>query len=221
MKKTLLLSLVVLFILEGCRTLGYYDITLKEVLKQGNVLQLGDNKTIVNFKENNTCCFEDSCIKITFIPLSANIPFILENKSDQTMKIIWDETVYIDVNETCRKVTHAGVKYIDAERTQLPTIIAISSKIHDVIYPTDNIYYISYYISNIYFAEWKHAPLLPRAYTKYDLEEIKKGYIGKTIKILLPIQIQNAVSEYLFCFRINDFIPNNVNKKREEHKQVE
>ena len=108
----------------------------------------------------------------------------MENKSDNSIKIIWDEAVYIDEDNTSRKVFHSGVKYEDGEKAQPLTVIAKKTKINDLVAPVDNIYYAS--------GGWGIRSLF----------SVQKS-AGKTVKILLPIQIQETINEYIFSFKIN------------------
>jgi len=37
------------------------------------------------------------------------------------------------------------------------------------------------------------------------MEKAKSSYVGKTVKVLLPIRIENTNNEYLFSFKIENF----------------
>lgn len=108
----------------------------------------------------------------------------MENKSDNSIKIIWDEAVYIDEDNSSLRVIHSGVKYVDGEKAQPLTVIAKKTKINDLVTPVDNIYYSD--------GSWGKLPLF----------SVQKS-AGKTVKILLPIQIQETINEYIFSFKIN------------------
>ena len=67
------------------------------------------------------------------------------------------------------------------------------------IMPTDNVYYVSGQ-----YGGWSEHPLLPKYATT---EEILSSHIvGKTMKILFPVIIENITNEYTFEFRVDDAV---------------
>jgi hypothetical protein len=42
--------------------------------------------------------------------------------------------------------------------------------------------------------------------TAEELNTLKSSYIGKVVKVLLPIKIEDTTNEYLFTFKIEDFV---------------
>jgi hypothetical protein len=141
-------------------------------------------------------------IKIFFIKIYKKFGFTLQNKTDHSIKIIWDEAVYVDPNGSSGRVMHAGVKYIDRNNPQPPTVIVKNANIDDMIVPTDNIYYVSGQ-----YGGWRTKPMLPnRANTQEELNALTQQYIGKEVRVLLPLEIQGTVNEYIFTFKVEDFI---------------
>ena len=72
------------------------------------------------------------------------IPIIkinIENKSNSAIKVIWDETVLTDNNNSESGVIHEGVKYINKNESQVPSIILPSKTFEDSIIPKTHIRY--------------------------------------------------------------------------------
>lgn len=185
-KLTFMLFLAV--ILASCGTYYYQDIfkvRLREVEQPENVKEQYSKSKITIFAEDYEPknSYEDDFIKIIWQPDLTEFSFTLENKLDNSIKIIWDEAVYIDEDNSSRKVMHSGVKYEDGEKAQPLTVIAKKTKINDLVIPVDNICYVD---------GWRKLPLF----------SVQKS-AGKTVKILLPIQIQETINEYIFSFKIN------------------
>ena len=186
-KLTFMLFLAVT--LASCGTYYYqediFKVRLREVEQPENVKEQYSKSKITIFAEENETknSYEDDFIKIIWLPALTKFSFTLENKSDNSIKIIWDEAVYIDEDNTSLKVTHSGVKYVDMEKAQPLTVIAKKTKINDLVKPVDNIHFSD---------GWYTLPLFSAE--KSD---------GKTVKILLPIQIQETINEYIFSFKIN------------------
>ena len=162
-----------------------YKVRLREVEQPENVKeQYSKSKITIIAEENETKnSYEDDFIKIIWLPALTEFGFALENKSDNSIKIIWDEAVYIDEDNTSLKVMHSGVKYVDGEKAQPLTVIAKKTKINDLVRPVDNIYFID------------------NGWHTQSLFSVEKS-AGKTVKILLPIQIQETINEYIFSFKI-------------------
>ena len=128
----------------------------------------------------------------------------MENKSDNSIKIIWDEAVYIDEDNSSLKVIHSDVKYVDGKAQPL-TVIVKKTKINDLVTPLDNIYYVN--PSKYSSGGWHKLPLF----------SVQKS-AGKTVKILLPIQIQETINEYIFSFKINHTRINTADNKVKEQQ---
>jgi hypothetical protein len=204
--KTFIFVFIIMIILSGCMTYqqGLYIIGLHEVERPDDArIRYGESR-IINFEEEGITKYgyEDEMVKITWLPLSTQFAFTLENKTDHSIRIIWDEAVYVNENGSSGRVMHAGVRYIDRNNPQPPTIIVKNAKIEDMIVPTDNVYYLSGR-----YGGWRTKPLFPnRATTQTELNSLSEQYIGNIVKILLPLQIQDTINEYMFSFRVNDFI---------------
>ena len=206
MKKLLpILALTVL--MTGCMTYTYsgiYKVGLQEVESPKNIKeQFGETK-VVNFQDQGVTkySYEDGLIKIVWLPLSTQFSFNLTNKSDHSIKIIWDEVAYVNENGSSQKVFHSGVKYIDRNNSQPPTTIVKGANIDDLIMPTDNVYFVSGQ-----YGGWRKLPLFSdEASTPEELNTLKSSYVGKVVKILVPIKIEETTNEYLFTFKIEDFI---------------
>jgi hypothetical protein len=213
MKKYLsVLFLAIIF--SGCTVSGFYVLNLTGVECPQSAKERYGEQKIINFKESNgkTYVYEDELIKIAWFPSSTAFSFILENKSDYSIKIIWDDASYVNTKGYSGRVVHSGVKYNERNNSQPPTVIAKKTYLDDLLIPTENIYYDEAWVlfwGNIGSA-WKIKPLIPNiAETKKDLYYLTKQYIGKTVKILLPLQVQETVNDYIFTFNITDFIIKN------------
>lgn len=141
-KLTFMLFLAV--ILASCGTYYYqediYKVRLREVEQPENVKEQYSKSKITIFAEENETknSYEDDFIKIIWLPALTEFSFTLESESDNSIKIIWDEAVYIDEDNSSLKVMHSGVKYIDGEKAQPLTVIAKKTKINDLVTPVDN-----------------------------------------------------------------------------------
>lgn len=180
MKKTIMFIMSVL-ILSSCTPIWQtkYKMNLSEVEVSGILVQ--DLQ-----KQDNNYTFEDENIKANFIINTEFIDFSILNKTNTTIRILWDNAVFVDIDNNSSKIVHSGIRFIDSANTQIPTVIVKQTKINDSIIPADNIDSFS----NIY-------PLISEKLTKEQI-------INSKIKVYLPIEINNTIKEYLFTFTITD-----------------
>lgn len=198
-KLTFMIFLTVILASCGAYYQDIYKVRLREVEQPENVKEQYSKSKITIFAEENETknSYEDDFIKIIWLPALTKFSFTLENKSDNSIKIIWDEAVYIDEDNSSHKVMHSGVKYIDGEKAQPLTVIAKKTKINDLVAPVDNSYYSDGWI---------------------NLSLFSVQSAGKTVKILLPIQIQETINEYIFSFKIDHTRINTADNKVKEQQ---
>lgn len=140
--------------------------------------------------------FEDADIQIVMYVLPKRIIFDLKNKTDQTAKLIWDDAVMVDYTGANQRVTHVGVRFMDRDNPKPPTSILAGTLLHEEVTPTSNIY--------LDRLEWKVSGLFPVFY-KTKSEPEAKQYEGKTMKLLLPIELRGEKKEYIFDFLVEKF----------------
>jgi hypothetical protein len=146
--------------------------------------------TMIKPWENPELSFEDQSIKIRFSLSKKQIGLVLQNKMHSPIKLDWNNISYVDVAGLAHGVIHTGVRYIERDRPQVPTVIPPAAMIEDVIIPSDHISYTSGSGSG-----WSSRSLFP-AITETDL------YIGKTFSVFMPLEFDGGVKNYLFSFRI-------------------
>lgn len=182
-----------------------YNIGLDNVERPLNLKEKYGESKIVDFQDNGITKFsyEDDVFKIVWLPTENNFSFFLTNKFDSSIKIIWDDVVYVDYNGSSGKVMHSGIKYADKGNPQSPSVIAKNSSLDDIVQPIDKVYFISGQ-----YGGWITRPLFSESSVKTidDFNLLKSQYVGKSVRIVFPIEIEGVVNEYVFSFRVNDLI---------------
>lgn len=153
---------------------------------------------------SNFYLFEDEMVSIAWAPLEEGFFFDLSNKTDHSIKIIWDDAAYVDTAGKSHRVVHEGVRFSDKNNSQPPSIIVRRGSIQDSITPSDYIYFFG--------GRWDISPLFPNNnqwpfLIIEDAEVLRakvRPYIGKTAQILLPLQIQDTINDYIFVFEVKD-----------------
>ena len=204
-KSVIFISVATILAFTGCVGMlktANYDIGMEEVERPSNSNERYADAEIIkqDSADISKYVYADSLISITWIPTASKFGFQLENKSEFSMKIIWDEAVFVNSNGESMRVMHSGVKYIDRNSPQPPTVIVRGGKVSDIIIPTDNVYYVSGQ-----YGGWREKGIF-EPYSEFSIEKLKpaKNHIGKKVQVLLPLDIKGTVNEYIFTFKVND-----------------
>ena len=167
---------------------GKFVASLSKVEKPSNSAVRYGKTTSVTEKDITKYSYEDNFINILIFAGSSQFNFILKNVSTNTVKVVWNEAVFVDVDGSTSKVMHSGIKYSQREGDQPASTIIKGAKLEDLAAPTDKVYY------DDVLKEWSSKSLYSNADPKLE---------GQTIKLMLPIQVKDVVNEYIFEFKLN------------------
>jgi hypothetical protein len=198
MKLRFLLPIALLaFVLASCSYyMPRYIMGLSEVERPANATEQYGPTAIT--RTESGYLFEDGLIRSTWTFLRTQISFSITNKTGHSIKIPWDDAAFVNSSGQSMRVIHSGVKLIDRDKPQSPSIVARNSTLTDIIIPADNIRY------GTYAKDWV-TDVLDRdimieggdslkAYARY--QELK----DKRIRVVLPLQIEGVTNEYTFTF---------------------
>ena len=164
---------------------GKFVATLTKVEKPSDSSVRYGNTTTVTDKDVTKFSYVDNFIDILIFAANSQFGFALKNVSDNTLKVVWNEAVFVDVDGSTSKVMHSGIKYSQREAEQPASTIIKGAKLDDIAAPTANIYYSDA------LKEWT-------SYSMY--RNADKNKQGQSIKLMLPIQVKDVINEYVFEF---------------------
>jgi len=208
MKQLLLIIGLVLVLSVGCTTRIQYHIGLLEVEKPLQTEERYGESQIIRLEgeEANKYSFEDELVKIIWLPSARDVSFILTNKTTHSIKIIWDEASYVDEYGANHRVIHSGTKYLDRNQPQPPSVVVRGAILTDLVYPSDYVYWKRGGRGRWGSAGgWEEKPLFPTS--AYNVEQLRAkadGHRGKTFQVLLPLEVEGVINEYIFLFKIED-----------------
>lgn len=164
---------------------GHFLATLKKVEKPSNAsVRYGETTTLTD-KDITKFGYIDNFIDILIFASTSQLNFVLKNVSNNTIKVVWNEAVFVDVDGSTSKIMHSGIKYSQREEDQPVSTIIKGAKLDDIAVPTANVYY------DDVLKEW----------TTYSLyHNAAKNTTGQTIRLMLPIQVMDVINEYIFEF---------------------
>ena len=166
---------------------GHYISVLTKVEKPSNPsIRYGKTTTIEDDKKISKYSYVDNVIDILIFGGSRQFDFILKNVSDNTIKIVWNEAVFVNFDGSSSKVMHIGTKYSQREADQPATTVIKGAKIEDLAVPNCNVRY-----SDV-LKEWVTDSMYPK----------KPALSPGQLRLMLPIQIKDVVNEYIFVFDV-------------------
>lgn len=149
--------------------------------------------------------YSDKYIGITWTYNTTQFEFELKNMSGHTIRINWDDVTFMDYSGNISRVMHKGVKYVERENPQGSISIPNGGRLQDIIVPNSNVYF-SKGVSGYIPSQWKQSAIIPCYFNnKEDMENaiLNKVWIGRTVRILLPMEIEGIKNDYTFEFTVN------------------
>ncbi len=199
MKRFILLAIATM-ILSSCGLFKVttYSTSLVSVESPANAKEKYGETKIVTTSENDISkyTYEDDFISIVWYISRKQLNFVLTNKSGFSIKLPWDEMAYVNERGQSMRVIHQGVKLIDRNSSQAPTVVAKNASLDDLLIPSDNIYYVSGK-----YGGWEEKNLFP-SYSSQE-EANNSPALGKTVRVVFPIIIQDVTNEYIFEFSVD------------------
>ena len=172
--------------IQSLKQKGRYHYILSKIEKPKNSsIRYGEYQEIKTDDNVSKFLYEDNILSILWYGDKNQFVFSLKNKSNHSLKIIWDEAAFINNQNESSRVIHKGIRYIDANKSQASTIIPKGTELNDIIAPVDRIRFSDeYYLLEMVEGSFRYDPALE----------------GKQVKVLLPIEIQGVTNEYIFTF---------------------
>jgi hypothetical protein len=161
--------------------------------------------------ESKTLGFEDSNVLIRFLPSPEKIWVSIRNKTDHEINLVRDKAEFIDHLGKSRKVLYGynfeqEIRFFaDNRRFVSPMRIDPGSEITGHVW-------INTFLDITLMKDWTRVssvdiyysmrPFLPRNRNDGRGEELKDS----TFKLILPIDFDGSISNYMFTFMINDVV---------------
>ncbi|MFO1479319.1 MAG: hypothetical protein U1F40_03855 [Turneriella sp.] len=142
-------------------------------------------------KATTTSTFEDANIVADFSLFDQAVAVKIKNKTGSAIQVNWDNVSFVDINGKSNRVIHTGIRLMERDKPQAPSIIPPGASLDDEITPVDNIRFESGQ-----YGGWRTDPLMP------PLDENQQKYVGKTLSVFMPLEINGKKKEYNFKIEI-------------------
>lgn len=195
MKKTLL-TIIASVLTIGAMARNYYanyDIALCEVEAPDGV------SGALERTDDGIFIYEDSLIRAALdVRDLKSFRLSLTNRARHTIRIQWNEASYVNISGMAERVTHSGVPYTDKDNAQPPTTIPRRATVSESIVPSRSIIYAGgqWFTNFLFNVHYKSLS---------ELQEKAPLYVGKEMSLLLPLEINGELQDYMFIFKVEKF----------------
>ena len=191
-----------------------YGVSLVDVSRSTATKQRYGAATAIVPGDSSRYAFEDGLIAVQIGVLHNGFRLKVRNKGDESMKLIWDETSFIDLDGTLSRVMHVGVKYADRNTSQPPTMIPAQQRLADDVFPSNRVWYRPR--SPRLPAGYQNGPLLKPAYAGGVVQAgepvaapdsfatVVHSQVGRRFAVVIPFEVGGLKNEYTFWFKVDD-----------------
>lgn len=141
----------------------------------------------------NDGSFQDERIAVVWQPRPDRLSFRLTNRSAASLRVLWDDASFVGIDGTSDRVMHHGVKYADRSASQPPSAVARGATLDDAVVPTSKVYWQES------LGTWQSRPLV-------EPREISSNDAQREVRVLLPVETEGTVIEYVFGFGVGERI---------------
>lgn len=165
---------------------GNYVTLLASVEKPSNAEIRYGTTTVVEDDKVTKYSYVDNAIDIIIFGNSTQFYFVLKNVTDNSIKVVWNEAVFVDYDGSTSKIMHLGTKYSQKDGDQPASTIIKGAKIEDVAVPTVNVRYSDTK------KDWVTESMYPSGPCKEPGQ----------LRLMLPIKLKEVINEYIFVFDV-------------------
>lgn len=182
-----------------------FQATLQKVEKPSSAHnRYGENEVRrITEEGNQKYVFEDDLVQITWFPAWNMIYTKVQNKSDHSIKIIWDQGAFVGPDGSTCGIAHGDMSRMDLGKPVSPSVIPRNANLTKTIIPECNITSDSIKPILSGFPRNERVPQSDVEAVKAAKHDEAKEYEGQTFRILLPLEIEGVVNDYSFTFQVD------------------
>ncbi|HEX8213527.1 MAG TPA: hypothetical protein VF584_25380 [Longimicrobium sp.] len=196
------LVLVVSGILSASASAQGYSAPLVQVDRSPSAREMGgpDSVTQISPAAHR---FEDAVIVADVGVQSTAVALKIRNKSASTLRLMWDDASFIESDGEAGRIMHSGVRFLERDRPQPPSIIPAGTTLTDQAIPVDRVSF-----SSGASGSWRTAPIFRRG----------EAVAGKRVGLLIPVDMDGKKLEYTFWFQVVEDGPASEITKRRSNR---
>jgi hypothetical protein len=125
------------------------------------------------------------------------IGITVENNSDQPIEIVWNDSSFIDMNRSAKRIFHSGVKFTDREQALPNTTIPPLAKAEDAVIPAANVHFVEGR-----YGGWTERPLFPSEVPPELAEKAMASMNGAKVALYLQLLIGGKKTPVTLLFEV-------------------
>lgn len=140
--------------------------------------------------------YEDELIRASFFVIDGFITTSVENLTEYSIQLNFGEGAIVLPSGSSDQLVTGNMSYADRNQAIQPVTVPSGASAETVLVPKSNVNFNSYSGLTV-------APIIsPSSVSGEDEAPTVEENIGKTFRLLLPIEIQDTVNEYTFAFEV-------------------
>lgn len=159
-----------------------------------------DGGELIKLEPQNDTTFSDDNIIGDFFCGNRFISFKIKNKTENTIKLLWDEVVYIDNNKSTKKILHKGINISDSEKQMPASIIIKDGILDDFVFRADNYSWSSYSNNWIDFGSIRYNENVESKEDELKFIDFASSLSKEKFGIYLPFEIDGKKQIYTIWF---------------------
>ena len=142
--------------------------------------------------------YSDRVIDVAWAFGQSTFELVLENRTEHAIRLLWDGAVFVGPGGRASALVHGDVTVADRFSSQKPTVVPAGAVVYETVSTPGSMYY------DEHLRTWKTSSLLPTEFaTRKELLETAPAMRGKEVSVLLPVECEGSVYEYVFRFTID------------------
>lgn len=177
---------------------AFYDVRVESAERPQEAIERFGEHSLTQMGEGAeaTQVFEDSAVRIVWSYVDNHTQYELKNKTEDVITILWEHARFVDTWGEIFYVMPTGVTF-KAGSPAPPVEVKGGRRVSGSFFPINK-------------PRPGYLPGTPQLYlNEHDSqEELKKGaaeYVGKAMKLTLPLHVDGLFTEYVFTFRIRGY----------------
>lgn len=180
-----------------------YDYELSSVQRPANARQRYGAQTLTKTADSGITkyTFQDDLVSAILVPSTTRIALRLQNKTDHSIRVVWNDAAFVDEDGKSSPIMHVGVKYTECSGSKAVSVVVQHAMLDDEAIPCAGVSFSSGW--SVYPIVWGGPIPLTDTATKFPAE--RQARVGKHVKLLLPLQVEDVTNDYLFEFVITGY----------------
>lgn len=164
----------------------------------GKLTEVSRNDSILTnlLADNHPNYFCDENLSIIWSLGNKELDFVIKNKAQSSIKILWDDMVFVKIGGGSQRIIHKGVKFSEKNNSQPASVVGKNADYSDLLIPSENVYY------STLNKQWQAYPIL--LHNMYSPEDNQSNNLhGIKVQVLFPVMINEKRIEYNFIFKLD------------------